>query len=592
MSKAISIHLGLNRVDPVHYGGTFPLGGCHNDANDMAAIARAAGYQPTVLLDGDATATRLTNALRAAERGLSSGDTLLLTYAGHGAQVRDENADEDDRLDETWVLYDRMLLDDEIYAALARFARGVRVLVISDSCHSGSIARKVQYEQLVREGPLARDYGSEPPLFRTPDEPDFGRRVWTRNAPAYLAVVRETPRNAAQAIEAAVIQVSGCQDDQLSADGAGNGLFTSKLKAVWDSGRFRGDHKALVSAIRAAMPPTQNPGYLTFGAGVAEFEQQSPFTVTISHEHTSKGKKQMTKQASEDGNWAEVRAKLEQRFPAWRSSTMYAGSGAGAAATTRASSGAPIVRAFWWGFHIECSSQGLRDFLSVADPVNAFAAAIGPVTGPAAPFVLAAAAFVGGALQLLRNLDHGNGVYISMSWFAPGIFVPTTVPGGRSLPRETARGVGEPYEQAGDPWRRSYGGGLFGLRMEEDIYWNLPDGTVREDVIVNLNPPNFGNIHKSMWLSQDPTVGHFRLHVGVAAFQGGTVELRMMIRDADGRRSVQHVVPGPRALTASELLSSDGGNGVAAAARPELELPNNDALGRSAYAFVGSAGVA
>lgn len=307
----------------------------------------------------------------------------------------------------------------------------------------------------------------------------------------------------------------------------------------------------------------------------------------------------MSTTANHDSNWAEVRSELEQRFPGWRPPTEtgggpdYVGASSATGDGTRMAAGAPIVREFWWGFRIECSSQALRDFLSVADPVNAFAAAIGPITGPAAPFVLAAAAFAGGALQLLRSLDRGNGVYISMSWFAPGIFIPTTVPGGRSMARTTRR-TDEPYEQAGDPWRRSYGGGLFGLRSEEDIYWNLPDGTIRERVIVNLNPPTFGNIYFNQWLSDDPTVGHFRLHVGVAAFQGGTVEVRMMIRDAEGRRSMQHLIPGPRALTASELLlparsESERFRGSNEASRDQLAINGRgDPSEVSTYGFVDS----
>jgi hypothetical protein len=91
------------------------------------------------------------------------------------------------------------------------------------------------------------------------------------------------------------------------------------------------------------------------------------------------------------------------------------------------SRGGTVVRAFWWGFHIEVSHGDLESFLNVANPINAVAAAIGPVTGPAAPFVALAAGFIAGALALLRGLDRGRGVYISMSWFAPGIFVPTSV---------------------------------------------------------------------------------------------------------------------------------------------------------------------
>jgi hypothetical protein len=90
--------------------------------------------------------------------------------------------------------------------------------------------------------------------------------------------------------------------------------------------------------------------------------------------------------------------------------------------------GGTVVRAFWWGFHIQISHEDLMSFLGAAEPINTIIGAIGgSIPSPAAPFIAAAAAFVAGALGLLRGLDHGRGVYVSMSWFAPGIFVPTSV---------------------------------------------------------------------------------------------------------------------------------------------------------------------
>jgi len=90
--------------------------------------------------------------------------------------------------------------------------------------------------------------------------------------------------------------------------------------------------------------------------------------------------------------------------------------------------GGTVARAFWWGFHIQISHEDLQAFVKSADPVNALIGAIGgAIPSPAAPFIALAAAFVAGALQLLGSLDKGHGVYVSMSWFAPGVFVPTTV---------------------------------------------------------------------------------------------------------------------------------------------------------------------
>ena len=49
--SALSLHLGLNAVDPVHYGGwSGELAACERDATDMAALAKAQKMKPTVLL--------------------------------------------------------------------------------------------------------------------------------------------------------------------------------------------------------------------------------------------------------------------------------------------------------------------------------------------------------------------------------------------------------------------------------------------------------------------------------------------------------------------------------------------------------------
>jgi len=92
------------------------------------------------------------------------------------------------------------------------------------------------------------------------------------------------------------------------------------------------------------------------------------------------------------------------------------------------SKGGTVARAFWWGFHIEVSHEDLQAFLGGANAVNTIVGAIGGgIPSPAAPFIALAAAFVAATLGVLASLDRGKGVYISMLWIAPGIFVPTTV---------------------------------------------------------------------------------------------------------------------------------------------------------------------
>lgn len=121
------------------------LSGCVNDANDWAAELAKRGFTITQLLDGHATKANMTAMIGAAISGASSGDTVVITYSGHGTWVPDSSGDEPDGRDEGLCPWDighaGPLLDDEIRQLFDRRAHGVRVLLLSDSCHSGSVTR-------------------------------------------------------------------------------------------------------------------------------------------------------------------------------------------------------------------------------------------------------------------------------------------------------------------------------------------------------------------------------------------------------------------------------------------------------------------
>jgi len=158
---AISLHIGVNRVDPARYGGwSGALAGCENDARTMTAVAAAEGFRTTQLFTSQATTANVLEAVRAAAEKLTAGGFFLLTYAGHGGQVPDRNAepDETDQQDETWVLYDRQLLDDEIERALAAFQAGVNIVLLSDSCHSGTVYRRMDDPAQLRFAELKRTF--------------------------------------------------------------------------------------------------------------------------------------------------------------------------------------------------------------------------------------------------------------------------------------------------------------------------------------------------------------------------------------------------------------------------------------------------
>ncbi len=268
MAKGFSLHIGLNAVDPGHYGGwDGALAACEFDAKDMAAIAKKRGFdETTLLLTGQATVAAVSEAIQDAAKRLSKGDIFLLTYAGHGGQVPDTNQDEADRKDETWVLYDRQFVDDELYKLYSTFKSGVRILVVSDSCHSGTVTRATP--------PWA---AGEPAIRAMPAA--VGQVTYRKNRAAYDGIQKANTGAESLPIKATVLLISGCQDNQVSQDGDHNGLFTGTMKKVWNNGKFAYGYRRFRDTIVARMPPTQTPNCYVIGAPNPGFENQRPFTV-------------------------------------------------------------------------------------------------------------------------------------------------------------------------------------------------------------------------------------------------------------------------------------------------------------------------
>jgi hypothetical protein len=284
LGKAYSLHLGLNLVDPKRYGGwDGRLAGCENDARDMAAIAKSLKYAQTkVLLTKQATSTHLIEEMGKLARTLSQGDLLLLTYSGHGGQVPDEGSEEDDDLDETWCLYDRQLIDDEIYSLLGRFAQGVRILMLSDSCHSGSVAKMRLAAGMPSVSDLARSLAPGKRSMRSRLAPsEVTRANYEANKDVYLALQSAAGGAEKRAPAAGVILISGCQDLEESfetSDGK-NGQFTASVKKIWNAGKFKGGHRAFHRSVASRLPPYQNPNLFTVGKVAAAFLNQKPFTI-------------------------------------------------------------------------------------------------------------------------------------------------------------------------------------------------------------------------------------------------------------------------------------------------------------------------
>jgi metacaspase-1 len=271
MPKGCALHIGLNFVDPKHYQRwNGELNACEADAEDMAAIAKANGYESTILLTKKATREAVKDALTKLGNTLESGDILLLSYSGHGGQLPDKNGDEKDDMDETWCLYDGQLSDDELYKLYGKFKEGVRILIFSDSCHSGTVSKDL----LAQVNALTTDKR----VYRAMPE-TVALRTYRENKVFYDDIAAEVSKEKEKPIGASVLLFSGCQDNQLSQDGTFNGLFTGQMLKTWREGAFKGNYKKFHKTILRTMPPDQSPAFSLVGKGNAAFTGQKPFTI-------------------------------------------------------------------------------------------------------------------------------------------------------------------------------------------------------------------------------------------------------------------------------------------------------------------------
>lgn len=277
----ISIHIGLNDLSSHYNPRPRRLASCENDAAAMEELAKKRGFSTTLIKTKQASTRNVTAAIGDAAANLRRGDIMLLTYSGHGGQLPDGNGeeqDEEDGQDETWCLYDRELVDDELYALWGKFEEGVRILQISDSCHSGSVMKAVRRKALL-EVPAVAAKLAERESKALP--PDIAWKTYKAHQAMYDGIQKDNPQGDRVAVGASVILISACQDEQEAWSGYPLSLFTEKLLEVWNGGKYRGGHPNFRNAIAKliTLEDEQYPNYNTTGVPNPIFVRQPPFTI-------------------------------------------------------------------------------------------------------------------------------------------------------------------------------------------------------------------------------------------------------------------------------------------------------------------------
>ena len=137
------------------YENIRPLKGAVADARDIELALRRMGTRDvTALIDTQADRTAILREIGALVQRTNSGDTVLLSIAGHGAQEPERvKGSQPDGLDDVFLLArfgttpagsQQRILGKEFHHFIKQLElRGAQVLFVADSCHGGGLTRSV-----------------------------------------------------------------------------------------------------------------------------------------------------------------------------------------------------------------------------------------------------------------------------------------------------------------------------------------------------------------------------------------------------------------------------------------------------------------
>jgi len=162
---------------------------CSIDGRNMEQLVRSCGIPPqniTAMYDEQCTKENVSQAVAQMGSQCGPGDYFVYYYSGHGTNMQDQTGDEADGQDEAFcfvtpdgqVSYDSCMSDDDFSHLMTEsLDEDVNVLILTDCCHSGTIA-------------------------------DFNTGDWAGRK---------------------AVSIAGCQDEQTSGDIGRGGIFTHSM---------------------------------------------------------------------------------------------------------------------------------------------------------------------------------------------------------------------------------------------------------------------------------------------------------------------------------------------------------------------------
>jgi metacaspase-1 len=277
MATGMSIHVGVN--DTQAPGVSASLVGCDEDARRMFKLARDRGFvgvndgdDDVPILGGNATRDKVLAKILIAAEKLQAGDIFLFTFSGHGTRRGQEDDVEVDENDETLVMQDRFLVDNVLQKLVwPSFKEGVRVVMVSDSCHSGGVAMSlVRSEDDSSNGSSSVVTEAVPTMRNVQRGPRGNFRIRTISEienqthfellKEFYAKVRSDLPQVAPLIKANILLLAACREHETTKDGDPNGVFTRELLKAFNSNGSK-TYRQLMSEIAVNLEAAGEPSH-------------------------------------------------------------------------------------------------------------------------------------------------------------------------------------------------------------------------------------------------------------------------------------------------------------------------------------------
>lgn len=229
--------------------------GCTKDADRINGLLKDTfGYSGVLLQSAQATRDAVVGAVKSAISATPEDGLFILYYSGHGGrEFLDSTATEEpegaDEADEYLCLYDKALLDDDVWRLITQ-CRG-RVFLVFDCCHSQTMFRSVASDEALEKG-LAIALGEENMVKST------GFTLRPRGVPL------------SRGGEIKMLCWSGCMEAEYSYGSSRGGVMTNAIMSRWRKGVTYADLWSAVAKDVTKSQSTQHPMSTQYGGTFVE----------------------------------------------------------------------------------------------------------------------------------------------------------------------------------------------------------------------------------------------------------------------------------------------------------------------------------